>query len=99
MKRMKKMAKVTRIFTRDEAIDVIDSWVQVSSEMVDQSRWTTSYDEIYTDPETGENWLFMIERGSTESQFMEPFEDCDEVVAYKVELKEVTVQHWVEVDE
>lgn len=111
---MKKQKYVTENFPTDILIailrdDIPDSWTgtdeefennykEIRSKIVDQSRWFTYYDMIFS--ANGKLYKTTYKRGSTEQQYVDnPFEDeeFDGVVdCIEVEEKEVIVKQYVE---
>ena len=72
--------------TEDEFEDIIYEWKMVEEDIVDQSRWLTTYENVYE--KDGKFVIVNFQRGSTEYQDA-PYEDYPAYMAH-AEKTEVT---------
>lgn len=94
---------VTREFPADRLAEIIsgddDDFIVVpgTDEIVDQRRWTTSFEIVVQEKSSGKYYQVYYERGSTEYQETDLFGGDDPVTVVEVEPKQVTTTKYLPV--
>ena len=92
-----------RKLTSEEGREIVwccdENYEEVQSKVIDTSRWSICREGVFKDLRDGTFWKANWSVGATEYQCENPFEYDDEAVFVQVELKEVTVLKYVEVDD
>jgi hypothetical protein len=90
------MAKTT--FKKELLVDELDlPWEAKEKRVIDTTRWSIIYEIVFE--YDGKNYMTTCSVGATEQQYEEPWEFEDDVECTEVELREVVVKKWVDVDE
>lgn len=84
---------MTKTFTKEEIINILEEEYPIHSEIVYQRRWETIYREVYKIDD--KHYVINVSRGSTEMQ--ETDYEYQKLEFKEVELKEVMVKKWVPV--
>ena len=89
------MAKKT--FSKDYLMNELDlPWTAIHDEIVDTGRWSIHHRIVFQD--NGKFYSTHYSVGATESQDERPWEYDNEVECSEVELKEVIVKKWIEIE-
>lgn len=89
--------KITRVITRDLAEEwaIIDGGVtELHSERLEERRWYSIEELVFTAPDDGLPWCVTYKQGLTEMQEQDPFDDADQVTLTRMEPYEKTVTAW-----
>ncbi len=87
----------TRTFTRDELNDLEVPWEgMLQEEFTHSSRWANHYTGVFA--HDGQHWQVAWQVEATELTDCDTWGDRREIVATRVELRDVTVQRWVPVE-
>lgn len=87
--------------TKEQAQDIVcrqTTWEKVDSNLVDRTRWSVVYEEIWKNPTDAKCYQFSFCRGATESQEERPYEyESEPIEVPEVKQVEKTVLVWEEV--
>ena len=90
------------ILTPEDARDIVwedhEDWQKIRVDIVDSTRWSIVYEGVFLHIPSNKHYLLGWRKGATEMQEEQPFEYEDEVEAKEVELVEVVVKQWREVN-